>query len=89
MLEFLHSSAVKMLDIKYSCSLLCVEVKYTTHDQELLSNVFLQYVKYKNTCVVSVFLLHILGSKTIVNRGKTGWDRTKCFPVDKCGNTTG
>ena len=46
-MEFLHTGAVKMLDIKYTRSLLCVEVKYTTtHSQELLSKVFLQYLKY-------------------------------------------
>ena len=48
--EFLHTGAVKMLDSKYTFSLLWVEVKYTTHSQELLSKVFIQYVKHKKTC---------------------------------------
>ena len=45
-LEFLHIGAVIMLDIKYTCSLICVEVRCITHSQELLSNALLQYVKY-------------------------------------------
>ena len=52
--EFLYIGAVKMLDIKYGCSQLCVEVKCTTHGQELLSNVFLKYIKHKKTCNLQV-----------------------------------
>ena len=32
------------------------------------------------------FFLHILSSTTIVNGDRTGWDRTRCSPVDKCRN---
>ena len=48
--EFLHIGAVKMLDIKYACSLICVKVKYTISSQEILSNVFLQHLKYGKIC---------------------------------------
>ena len=42
--------AVKMLDIKYSGSLRCVDVKYTISSQEMVSNVFLQHLKYGQIC---------------------------------------
>ena len=35
--------------------------------------------------VVSVCFLHILSSKTVVNIEKSGWDRTRCSPVDSVG----
>ena len=40
--EFPQIGTVKMLDIECGGSLRCVEVKYTTHSQELLSKVILQ-----------------------------------------------
>ena len=48
--EFLITGTVKMLDITYSCSLRCVKVKYTISSQEILSNVFLQHLKYGKIC---------------------------------------
>ena len=40
--EYLQNGTVKMLDIECGGSLRCVEVKYTTHSQEILSKVILQ-----------------------------------------------
>ena len=40
--EFLQIGMVKMLDIECGGSLGCVEVKYTTHSQRILSKVILQ-----------------------------------------------
>ena len=40
--EFLQNGTVKMLYIKCGHSLGCVEVKYTTHSQGILSKVILQ-----------------------------------------------
>ena len=40
--EFLQIGTVKMLDIECGGSLGCVEVKYTTHNQRILSKVILQ-----------------------------------------------
>ena len=39
-----------MLDIECGGSLRCVEVKYTTHSQGILSKVILQQFKYNKTC---------------------------------------
>ena len=54
--EFLHIGAVEMLDIKYTCSLRCVEVRLITHSQELLSKAFLHYVKYNYKYIIVEFL---------------------------------
>ena len=40
--EYLQNGTVKMLDIGCKGSLRCVEVKYTTHSEEILSKVILQ-----------------------------------------------
>ena len=40
--EYLQNGTVKMLDIECGGSLGCVEVKYTTHSQGILSKVILQ-----------------------------------------------
>ena len=40
--EFLQIGTVKMLDIEFGGSLGCVEVKYTTHSQGILSIVILR-----------------------------------------------
>ena len=40
--EYLQNGTVKMLDIGCGGSLRCLEVKYTTHSQEILSKVILQ-----------------------------------------------
>ena len=40
--EYLQNGRVKMLDIQCERSLGCVEVKYTTHSQGILSKVILQ-----------------------------------------------
>ena len=40
--EFLQIGTVKMLDIACGCSPTCVEVKYTTHSQGILSIVILR-----------------------------------------------
>ena len=40
--EFLQIGTVKMLDIACGCSPTCVEVKYTTHSQGILSKVILR-----------------------------------------------
>ena len=48
--QYLQNGTVKMLDIACGYSLRCVEVKYTTHSQGILSKVILQQFKYNKTC---------------------------------------
>ena len=39
---YLQNGTVKILDIEFGCSLGCVEVKYTTHSEGIMSKVILQ-----------------------------------------------
>ena len=43
--EYLQNGTVKMLDIECGGSPTCVEVKYTTHNQEILSKVIFTVVQ--------------------------------------------
>ena len=45
-----------MLDIACGYSLTCVEVKYTTHSQGILSKVILQQFKYMQLCYPKVHI---------------------------------